>query len=100
MRSFWYGFRSPHPSPATIRTMTVMATQTRHLIPPKNMATATSGKNVAAVPKSGCTMMSPTGMPIINITRMNDRKSRKGLSYESKNLASISAVKIFMNSDG
>jgi hypothetical protein len=53
-----------------------MAIQTRGRMPPKNMATAISGKNDAAVPKSGWMMISPTGRPMMAMAIMNERKSR------------------------
>ena len=42
-------------------------------MPPKNIATATSGKNVAAVPKSGSTMINPTGSAMMAIALRNER---------------------------
>jgi hypothetical protein len=42
-------------------------------MPPKNMATAKSGKKLAAVPKSGCNKMRNTGRAMMPTALANER---------------------------
>ena len=53
-----------------------MISHQRGLIPPKNMATPTSGKKLAAEPNAGWMAISSTGNPIMAETITKLRKSR------------------------